>query len=110
MAQARASSGDVIHLLASDEELASVALVKTPELEVIRLTFPAGKEMPEHRGPGETTVQCLRGVVEVDAHGRTNELQAGDLIYLAEDEAHALRALEPSTVLLTMLLKPRAPN
>jgi quercetin dioxygenase-like cupin family protein len=82
----------------------TATLVKTDHLEVIRLALPAGKEIATHRAPGEITVQCLEGRVRFQAHGNELELAPGKFLYLSAGEPHALEAVEPSSVLVTILL------
>ncbi len=108
MALPHASSGQVIALQRSDDDVSqfsSIALAKTAELELIRLVLPAGKSMPEHAVRGEITLQCLSGEIAFDAHGRTVTLHAGEMIFLAGGTPHALRAVADSLALLTILLK-----
>ena len=80
------------------------ALIKTQRLEVIRLIVTAGKEIPPHRVDGEITVQCLEGKVAFTAEGKTQELEAGQLLYLAGGQSHALKGIEDSSVLVTIQL------
>lgn len=82
----------------------TTTLVKTTDLELIRLIIPAGKVIPLHKAPGEMTVQCLEGCVEFTAEGRTQELTAGQLLYLTAGEPHALKGLEDASLLVTLLL------
>jgi quercetin dioxygenase-like cupin family protein len=79
-------------------------LVKTKAIEVIRLVIHAGKEIPLHKAPNEITVQCLEGRVAFTAEGQTQELTAGQLLYLAAGEPHALKGIENSSLLVTILL------
>lgn len=102
-----AQPGEVIQLpigaaLASST---TTTLVKTADLELIRLILPAGKEIPIHKAQGEITVQCLEGRVAFTAHGKMQELGVGQLLFLAADEPHAVRAIEASSLLVTLLLK-----
>ena len=101
-----AKPGEVIHLplgaaLGSSK---TTTLVKTSGLELIRLVLPAGKEIPTHKAPGEITVQCLEGRVAFTADGKTQELTAGQLLYLSAGEPHAVKAIEESSLLVTLLL------
>ena len=80
-------------------------LIKTDVLEVIRLVVPAGKSLPTHKVAGEITVQCLEGRVAFVAGKSTQELAAGDLLFLAGNEPHSLRGIEDATVLVTILLR-----
>lgn len=82
----------------------TTTLVKTADLELIRLVLPAGKEIPSHQAPGEITVQCLEGHVAFTALGKTQELRSGELLYLAAGESHAVKGIENSSLLVTLLL------
>jgi quercetin dioxygenase-like cupin family protein len=106
MSLPHAVSGEVINIRPLDEKLkesVSIALFRTNHLELMRLVLVAGKSMPEHRVAGEVTIQCLEGAIELHAHQKMQTLHAGDLVYLAGGESHALRAIEDSSVLLTIL-------
>jgi quercetin dioxygenase-like cupin family protein len=86
----------------------TTTLVKTHELEVIRLVLPAGKEIRRHSVPGEITVQCLEGKVAFCTNDEERELTAHQLLYLDGSHEHALRAMEDSSVLVTILLQHKA--
>lgn len=103
-----AVSGELIDIRPLGDKLvqsASTALVRTATLEVMRLVLPANKSLPEHHVPGEITLFCIEGTVELQAHDKMQVLQAGQIVYLAGNVPHALRALENSSVLMTMLRK-----
>lgn len=85
-------------------ESATTTLVKTASFELIRLVLPSGKEIPPHKTRGEITVQCLEGRVSFSCYGATRDLRPGDLLYLAADEVHALKAVEHSSLLVTLVL------
>lgn len=106
MSSQRAKSNEIVQLplgtAVADSRTAT--LVKTEDLELIRLVLPAGKEIPTHQAPGEITVQCLDGRIAFTAESRTQELLPGQLIYLQTGEPHGLRAIEDSSVLVTILL------
>lgn len=105
-----AVSGEVIDIRPLGDQLPqseSTALMRSAEFEVMRLVLPAGKSVPEHHVPGELTVQCLEGTVEMQAHERQIVLQPGQLVYLAGNVPYAFRALENASVLMTMLRKPK---
>lgn len=82
----------------------TTTLAKTGDLELIRLVVPAGKDIPIHKAPGEITVQCLEGRVAFTVGGKTQELIAGQLLYLAAGEPHAVKGIEHSSLLVTLLL------
>lgn len=99
---------DVRPLGARLSEHVTTTLIKTDALEVLRLVIPAGTEIARHQVPGEITVQCLEGQVVFDAGGTDRELAAGDLLFLAGGTPHALRAVQDSSVLVTILLHHKA--
>jgi quercetin dioxygenase-like cupin family protein len=107
MAIPHANSGEIIDIGPLGSSLAgskTSALVKSSTLEVIRLVVPAGKDIPEHKAPGEITVQCLEGEVDFTAEGKTQRLKPGQLLYLAAGVPHSLHGVQDSSVLLTILL------
>lgn len=81
----------------------SGTLLKTNQLELIRLVIPAGKEIPPHRVPNEITVHVIEGRVQFSHDGQARELEAGDVLFLCPDETHSLKGLQDSTVLVTRL-------
>ena len=82
---------------------ATAKLVKAPELDVVRLIIPAGKEIAEHQAPGLITVHCLEGAVDFTTGGRTRRLGAGQFLYLTAGTPHSLRGVEDASVLVTVL-------
>lgn len=110
MAIEHAKSNEVIDLSPLGPRLAehkTHTLFKAEQLEVLRLVLPTGKVIAEHQAPGEITVHCLEGRVAFTAAGKTHELAAGQMLYLAAGEPHALESLEDATVLVTLAVKQR---
>lgn len=108
MSQYHPVPGEVIDIRPLADKLldtASIALVRTDDIEVMRLVLPNGKSIPEHHVPGEITLQCIEGIVEVQARDATQQLQAGELLYLHGNTPYALYALENASILMTMLRK-----
>jgi quercetin dioxygenase-like cupin family protein len=81
----------------------TATLFRAQSLEVIRLVVPAGKEIPAHSAPDEMTVQCLEGRVAFTTMGKTLELTPGTMLFLKSGEPHALRGIENSSLLLTLI-------
>lgn len=108
MAIPHANPGEVIDLSPLADRIASTktyTVFKTPTLEAIRLVLPAGKQIAEHKAPGEITVQCLEGRVHFMSGGNTHELTPGKMLYLAAAEPHSLHAIEDSSILVTLSLR-----
>lgn len=107
MAIHHASSGELIDIRPLKSDLKSAitkTLYKSNRLEVFRMILLAGKEMPAHRVVGEITVLCIEGHVEFTFGETSRSMREGDLLCLAGGESHALKAVEDSSVLVTILL------
>lgn len=107
MAIPHAASGDLIDVRPLGDRLkqaVSTTLVRADHLEVVRLVLPAGRTMAEHTAAGAITIQCIEGQIEFEAHGKTQTLRGGDMVYLADAVPHAVRTTCDSSLLLTLLL------
>lgn len=109
MAMHHAQPGEIVDVRPLGSALADTrtrTLFKTSNVEAVRMVMQAGKEISEHEAPGEIVVQCLEGKIALTAVGRTRELEAGQLLYLAPEEPHSVRCIEDASFLLTILLNP----
>ena len=107
MAMPRVAQGEVIDVRPLGDALLdskSITLVRTDHLEVVRLVLPAGKHIPEHRAPGEITVQCLEGIVKFSTGAGAHLMRSGDMLFLLGGEPHQLEAVESASVLVTLHL------
>lgn len=107
MAIPHAKSGQVISVRPLGAALASAqtnTIVRTADVEVIRLIVPSGKEIREHKAKGDIIVQCLEGTVAFTFSCKTEKLRAGDLLFLGIGEPHSVKGIEDSSILLTVLL------
>lgn len=103
MALNHAEPGEVVNLkCAASSGSKTAALVKRDRFEAVRLVVPAGSAIPTHRVGGFITLYCVEGHAIV-ASDRDFTLRAGDWIYLDRNAPHAVRGLEDSTLLLTIL-------
>lgn len=110
MAIHHADSGEVIDVRPLGDAIAdtlTTTLYKSQKLEVFRMVMLAGKLMAEHSVVGELTVQCLEGSIEFSTGDTQQVMRPGDLICLAGGVPHALRAIEDSSVLVSLLLHTR---
>jgi quercetin dioxygenase-like cupin family protein len=108
MALEHASSGEPIDVRPLGAQLAerkTTALFKARDLEVIRLVLPQGGELPPHRVPGEITIHCIEGALDITLDAEVRSLAAGELMFLAGGEVHAVRATSPSSALVTIALR-----
>lgn len=108
MATAHAASGELIDIRPFGPALphaASETLVRAEHLEVFRLVLLAGRSLPGHDHPRVMTIQCIEGRIELIADGKTLAMQAGHLVYFSAGTPHELRAVEDSSLLVTLLVR-----
>lgn len=65
--------------------------------------FDKGQGLSEHTAPFDAMVQVIDGVAEITISGRKHVLNAGDMIIMPANEPHALMAVEPYKMILTMI-------
>jgi quercetin dioxygenase-like cupin family protein len=107
MAIPHAKPGDIVDVRPLGSALASTqttTLVRAEQVEIIRLVVSAGKDIAEHKAKGELVVQCLEGRVAFTAFGKTQDLEAGKLLYLPIGEPHSVKGIQNASLLLTLLL------
>jgi len=112
MALPKAKPGDVIDVRPLGPLLSkskTSTLVKTDDLEVLRLVMPAGKRIETHRAPGEAIIHCVEGHVELHLADGARSLLAGEMVYLPAAEPHSVTAEVDSALLVTLSLSPAGP-
>lgn len=106
MALKHAKSGEVVDLRPLGDKLKqakTAAIMKGESFEAIRLVVPAGREIPPHEVAGSITLHCLEGRVSLGLAQSAIELRAGEWVYLDGGEAHSVKGVEDSSLLLTIL-------
>jgi quercetin dioxygenase-like cupin family protein len=106
MNQGHVQSGEVINLekLKGNMDVdASYALVKTEDMEVIRMALPKGKVTDEHSVEGEISVQCLKGAILFNVGGHAHELTEDDWLYLEKQQKYSY-SVKKNTILLVTIL------
>ncbi|MEL7834932.1 hypothetical protein [Fodinibius sp. Rm-B-1B1-1] len=99
-------SGDPINLQSLREELdvdTSYALVKTDNMEVIRMALPQGKSVEEHVLDSEISVQCLQGEILFQIDGRASSLTHDDWLYLKKGQPYSYSVKSDAIVLITIV-------
>lgn len=108
MAISHASAGQIINvrplgaLLPTEQ---TVALFKSAQLEVMRLVLLAGKSIKEHKVPGEITLQCIEGELDVNIDGAHHAVSAGEMVLVAANALHSVLAVQHSSALVTVVLR-----
>ena len=82
------------------------ALFKSSQLEVMRLVLQQGASFPRHKVPGEITVQCIEGKIDVTTDSGSHILAAGQMLFLSGDVEHGVVAIEAASALVTIVLRP----
>lgn len=101
--------GEVIDLRSLRQDMpadSTFALVKTTDMEVIRMVLPEGKNISEHSVEGEMSVQCLEGHTDFDVDGVTHTLTAGDWMYLSKKQLFSYHTRAKTVLLVTILFTP----
>jgi quercetin dioxygenase-like cupin family protein len=83
----------------------SSSLIKSQDLQLMRVVLRAGASLPEHQVRGEITLQCLEGRAAVLTPGHRIELAACQLTLLPAGEPHAVQAIEDTSLLVTVSLR-----
>jgi quercetin dioxygenase-like cupin family protein len=78
--------------------------VHSTTAKVVRLIVHAGQEIAAQESKGETIVQCLEGRLAITALGKTQTLEAGQLLHFPAGQAYSFEGIEDASVLLTTLL------
>jgi quercetin dioxygenase-like cupin family protein len=106
MALKHAQAREVIDLHIDDamaDTAVSSSLLKTDHLQLMRVILAPEQALPEHHVPGEITIQCLSGEVDVGTPSSTCRLTAGTLVMLPAAEPHWVQAHLNSVLLVTVL-------
>jgi quercetin dioxygenase-like cupin family protein len=85
------------------EATVSRTVLQAEGVRVVLFSFDAGQVLTEHTAAVPALLQVLDGHLRIIADGRTVDLLPGGLVHLAARLPHALEAVEPSRLQLTML-------
>lgn len=100
---------DIRPLGAALRDTSSQALIRSDQIEVLRLILKAGEARPSHEiAASAITLQCLEGEAMLDAYGVSQTLSAGELVFLAAGVPHRLNAITDCAILLTLCLDRKA--
>ena len=72
-------------------------------LRTVVFTFDAGQQLTEHASPRAVVVTLLEGEMDFSIGERTERMGAGDVIYLAPNDRHALTAVTACRMQLVMV-------
>lgn len=86
-------SGVHADLPISTEATTSRTVVSNDAVRVVAFAMDRGQELTDHSAPRPVVVQVVEGSLTVTVAGETHELTAGDVVYLAPNDRHAVVAL-----------------
>lgn len=92
------------------EATTSRVLVNNDVLRHVVFSFDAGQVLTEHASPRAVIVQQLSGKMKFRIGEETQLLQAGDVVYLAPGDRHALECVEACHMALTLVDLDGAPE
>ena len=86
-----------------DGSVVSRQITKADAGNVTLFAFDKDQELSEHTAPFDALVHVLDGNAEIRISGKAFNLSTGDAIIMPANEPHALKALSPFKMLLTMI-------
>jgi len=81
----------------------SRTLVKRATGTITLFAFGEGQGLSEHTTPFDALAQVLEGQVEISVSGKPLVTTAGETVLLPANQPHALKAITPFKMLLTMI-------
>ena len=85
------------------ESTTSRVLVDNDVMRIVQFTFDTGQLLTEHTSPRAVSCLLTSGRLTFTVDGTEHDMGPGDVIYLAPGVPHALVAVEPSRLTLTMV-------
>lgn len=85
--------GSVVSRTVIDKEAGTVTL----------FAFDEGQGLSEHTAPYDAMVHVLEGDTKVSISGKANIVKQGEIIIMPANQPHALFAVTPFKMLLTMI-------
>jgi quercetin dioxygenase-like cupin family protein len=81
----------------------SKTLVEKETGTVTLFAFDAGQSLSEHTAPFDALVQILDGQAEIRIAGEPCQVSEGEMLLMPGHKSHALKALTPFKMMLTMI-------
>jgi len=104
---ATAPKSEILHLAElvtyQDGSVVSRQITKADSGNVTLFAFDRDQELSEHTAPFDALAHILDGRAEVKISGKAFHLEMGDAIIMPANEPHALKAVTPFKMLLTMI-------
>lgn len=81
----------------------SKQVTKSEAGNITLFSFDEGQGLTEHKAPFDAVVQILDGEAEIRIDGTPYLLKKGESIIMPANHPHALQAIKPFKMLLTMI-------
>jgi quercetin dioxygenase-like cupin family protein len=82
--------------------IVSRTLLRTPTSRTVLFGFAEGQELTEHTSTQHALIQILSGECEFSLAGKPHQLKTGDVLYMPPHMAHAVKATQQFSMLLTL--------
>lgn len=99
--------GLIEELPVSTDAITSRTVFTNSLINQVLFSFDKGQGLSEHASPKTVVVQVLTGQLAFEVGGERHIMNPGDVVYLAPNDPHALEALEPTHLALTMITTPK---
>ncbi|MDH4161033.1 MAG: cupin domain-containing protein [Actinomycetota bacterium] len=86
-----------------DDGTLSRTLYQDEDLRLVGFAFAAGEELSSHASALSVAIQVLQGRLQLTLGEEPAELVAGGWVHMPPHLPHAVTALEPTVMLLTMV-------
>ncbi len=86
-----------------DDSVVSREIIRRETGTVTLFAFDRGQGLSEHTAPFDAMVQVIEGEAEVTISGEKHRLVAGEMIIMPAEKPHAVMAVKPFKMLLTMI-------
>ena len=86
-----------------DDAVVSRTIIKSDAGTVTLFGFDEGQALSEHTAPYDALVQVLDGDVLIRINQIEQRVKSGDFLIMPANEPHALTAITPVKMLLTMI-------
>lgn len=86
-----------------DGSVISRTIIKKKTGTVTLFAFAQGEELSEHTAAYDALVHIIEGEAEIAVSGTTLHLHAGEMVVLLANAPHAVSAVEPFKMILTMM-------
>ncbi len=86
-------------------KVVSLTLAQRPGVAMTLFAFDKGEGIGGHAAPGDAMVNVLEGEAEITVNGVPNRVTAGQIIIMPAGAPHAVKAVTPFKMLLTVVKK-----